>query len=194
MTRQHEPDDSRIECPQPPEWIAKNAGNVVVGGGRMMKGTVQLKYRDHYGIAAELLAERDQADYGSAFSHFSATRYAYLLSQRATAGWRADTGGEGEAGGMPLADFYLALSKRFDRQSKARYSQGGGKSSHWDTLMMLLRPLPEGCNVPQVRSAIFVIFNDVATALELLEEFSDEIMKTWKRANAPSREDEERSR
>ena len=41
---------------------------------------------------------------------------------------------------------------------------------------------------------MFVIFNDVATALELLEEFSEDIMKAWKRANAPSREDEERAR
>jgi hypothetical protein len=110
-------------------------------------------------------------------------------------GWAVkDTGGEGDAGGMSLADFYMALSKRFDKQSKAVYSQGGGESGHWDTLMMLLRPLPEGCNIGQIRSAMFMIFNDVATALELLEEYSEDIMKAWKRANAPSREDEERAR
>ena len=184
---------SHIECPPTPERVAKFGTNVAYGGqGRMTEGSVGERFRNHY----ELIADRDALphDYGSAISRLSAARYAYLVAMKANEGWRADTSSEGDAGGIPLADYYTALVKRFSDQSKAMYRHTGHASGHWHTLMMLIKPLPDYCDTKRTGDAMFAIVPQIVTALDLLEEYGEAIQRDWKKANAPSREDEERAR
>ena len=181
---------SHIECPPTPERVEKFGTNVAYGGqGR--DGSVGSRYRNHY----ELIADRDALphDYGSAVAQLATGHYAYLLAVKAHAGWRADTAAEGDPNGMPLPDYYLALTKRFSDQSKAIYRHTSQPSGHWDILMMLIQPLPDYCDTKRTGDAMFAIVPQIVTALDLLEEYGEAIQREWKRANAPSREDEERA-
>lgn len=95
---------------------------------------------------------------------------------------------------MPLPDYYLALTKRFSDQSKVVYRHTGRQTGHWGTLMMLIQPLPDYCDVKATGDAMFGILPQIVTALKLLEEYGEAIQRDWKKSQALSREDEERAR
>jgi hypothetical protein len=172
--------DDLIEWPPTKEWLAQNEGNTRISGGRMAQKVNQIRYRNHFELIADHDVDALDRDYSAAFQHFEAARYAYLIDQKATAGWRADTSGAGSDGDLPLVDLYLALFRRFDEHAKHR-RQHGIRDDHWTTLMMLARELPDKPDITRIRSAMYPLVPQIEAALEQLEEFIHEAQVAFKK-------------
>ena len=167
-----------------PEHRAKLGANMAVGKTGDRKGIPQVRYRNFYELVADPEKDMLKESYGDCFSRLHSAHYAYLVAMKANASKRSDTGGEGDPDGIPQADFYLAVQKRFHDHRSACARQGH-RVDRWGTILWLMEELPAGWNEEQIRinqNAMLKIVPSIETALDLLAEYSEDISRAYRDA------------
>jgi hypothetical protein len=175
--------DCLIETPPTKEAQVQYGKNLTVSGGRMAQKVPRIRYRNLFDLINDPDCDALPDDYTASFDLFLASHYAFRQTFHANAGHRADTAGDGTEGELPLADLYSKLSKRFSEQLRATRRFDTRSKDHWQTLAMLEREVGD---IDRNRSALFVILNDIITALDLLQEYQADIAREWKKAQTTS--------
>lgn len=164
-----------------PERLSKLGANFIVAGkGRA--ALPQVRYKNLFEMIADPEIDAFKEDYGECFSRIIAAKYAFDLSAKANAGKASDTSGEGDANGMPLADFFVAVKRRFVAH-RNHMSLNGTRLDHWTTIEMLMQPLPDGATDQWIRqnvSAMYVVLPQIEAALDHLAQASLAISKGFR--------------